>query len=104
MSRNHHSYENAQKLNVRTMVGSVASSDLFYDENDNWKLWKSYGVKGIEMESAELFTLAAKFDRKALAILTVSDNIVTGEASSAEERQKTFTNMMKIALETAVEN
>lgn len=97
-------YENAQKLNVRTMVGSVASSDLFYDENDNWKLWKSYGVKGIEMESAELFTLAAKFDRKSLAILTVSDNIVTGEVSSAEERQKTFTNMMKIALETAVEN
>ncbi|MCR5698948.1 MAG: purine-nucleoside phosphorylase [Treponemataceae bacterium] len=97
-------YDNAQKLNISTMVGSVASSDLFYDENNNWKLWKSYGVKGIEMESAELFTLAAKFNRKALAILTVSDNIVTGEASSAEERQKTFTNMMKIALETAVEN
>ena len=95
-------YDNAQKLGIAVDVGSVVSSDLFYDENENWKLWRDYGVKGIEMESAELFTLAAKFKRKALAILTVSDNIATGEASSAEERQKTVTNMMKIALEVAI--
>ena len=95
-------YDKAISLGISVQVGSVASSDLFYDENENWKLWSSYGVKGIEMESAELFTLAAKFKRKALAILTVSDNIVTGEASSAEVRQKNFTDMMKIALETAI--
>ena len=52
------------------------------------------------MEAAELYTLAAQFKRKALAILTVSDNIATGEATTAEERQTTFTNMMKLALET----
>ena len=54
------------------------------------------------METAELYTLAAKFNRQALSILTVSDNIATGEATSSEERQSTFTAMMKIALETAI--
>jgi len=90
----------AEKLGVRYQVGPCASSDLFYDENENWKLWARYGVLGIEMEAAELYTLAAKFGRKALAILTVSDHIVTGETTTAEERQVTFKNMMKIALET----
>ena len=59
-------------------------------------------IDGIEMEAAELYTLAAKFNRQALSILTVSDNIATGEATSSEERQSTFTTMMKIALETAI--
>ena len=95
-------YNVALEMGVGVQVGSVASSDLFYDENENWKLWRDYGVKGIEMESAELFTLAAKYKRQALAILTVSDNIVTGEASSSEQRQKSFTDMMKIALETSI--
>jgi purine-nucleoside phosphorylase len=95
-------YEFAKSQGVDVEVGSVASSDLFYDENENWKLWAKYGVKGIEMETAELYTLAAKFNRQALSILTVSDNIATGEATSSEERQSTFTTMMKIALETAI--
>lgn len=86
---------------VKHLVGSVTSSDLFYDENDNWKLWASYGILGIEMEAAELYTLAAKFDRKALAILTVSDHIATGETTTSEERQVSFKQMMEIALETA---
>ena len=79
-----------------------ASSDAFYDENDYWKLWAKYGVLGLEMEAAELYTLAAKFRRKALAILTVSDHLVTHELTTAEERQTTFTNMMKIALEAII--
>ena len=91
----------AEKLGIAHTVGSCISSDMFYDENENWKLWAKYGVKAVEMEAAELYTLAAKFNRKALAILTISDHLMTGEATSAEERQKTFTNMMKIALETA---
>lgn len=87
---------------VDHLVGSVTSSDLFYDENDNWKLWASYGILAIEMEAAELYTLAAKWNKKALAILTVSDHIATGETTSAEERQVTFKKMMEIALETAI--
>ena len=72
---------------------------MFYDPTENWKLWAEYGVMGVEMEAAELYTLAAKFKRKALVVLTVSDHILLGGETSAEERQVTFTNMMKIALE-----
>ena len=94
-------YRTAVNLGIEVKVGECASSDLFYDENSNWKKWAEYGVLGIEMEAAELYTLAAKFNRKALAILTVSDHIVTGGETTAEEREKTFTNMIKLALETA---
>ena len=94
-------YQNAKKLGIDVKVGECASSDLFYDENNNWKIWAKFGVLGIEMEAAELYTLAAKFERKALAILTVSDNIITGEETTSTEREKTFTNMIHIALETA---
>lgn len=92
----------AEDLNVKPLVGTVVSSDLFYDENENWKLWAKYGVLGIEMESAELYTLAKKYGRQALAILTVSDHIAKGESTTAEERQKTFTTMMEIALNAAI--
>ena len=95
-------YHKAKELGLKTIVAPCASSDRFYDENENWKLWKKYGVAGIEMEAAELYTLAAEFNRKALAILTVSDNIATGEKTSAEERQKTFKDMMILALETII--
>lgn len=93
----------AEKMGLPHLVGAVASTDLFYDEKENWKLWAQYGVLGMEMETAELYTLAAKYGRKALAILTVSDHIQTGESSTAEERQKTFNAMIEIALETAIE-
>ncbi len=93
----------AEKMDIRYQVGSVASSDFFYDLNDNWKKWAEYGVLGIEMESAELFTLAAQFKRNAMAIMTVSDHILLGGQTTAEERQTTFTNMMKLALDTIVE-
>ncbi|MCR5437564.1 MAG: purine-nucleoside phosphorylase [Treponema sp.] len=96
-------YNKAKELNLPVVVGPCFSGDRFYDENDSWKFWKKYGVVGIEMEAAELYTLAAEFNRKALAIMTVSNNFVTGEETSAEERQTTFTNMMKLALETIIE-
>ena len=93
----------AEKMGIRYTVGSVCSSDFFYDINSNWKKWKEYGVKGIEMESAELFTLAAQYNRRAMAIMPVSDHILKGGETTAKERETTFTNMMKIALETIIE-
>jgi purine-nucleoside phosphorylase len=91
----------ADARGLKHVVGAVASSDLFYDDNANWKLWAKYGVLGIEMEAAELYTLAALFNRKALALLTVSDHIAKGETTTAEERQTTFTQMIEIALDAA---
>ncbi len=93
-------YETAKKLNIPVICGSVASTDLFYDEKETWKLWAKYGVLAMEMECAELYTLAAKYGRKALSILTVSDHIATGVSTSAEERQTSFSQMMELALET----
>lgn len=95
-------YNKAKENNINVAVGPCASSDLFYDDNSNWKKWAEYGVLGVEMEAAELYTLAAKYNRKALAILTVSDHIITGEQTTAKERQVTFKDMIKIALETAI--
>lgn len=92
-------YHTAAELGIDAKVGLCASSDRFYEPNGDWKLWAKFGVLGIEMEAAELFTLASEFNRKAAAIFTISDNIATGEATTAEERQNTFTDMMKLALE-----
>ena len=97
-------YEVCKKDGKTPWVGLCASSDNFYDDAQNWKLWEQYGVLCIEMETAEIYTLAAKFKRKALSILTVSDHIVLGNQTSAEERQTSFTNMVKVALETVYEN
>jgi len=94
--------ENAEKLNLPVKVGNVFSCDRFYDEDvDNDRLRK-YGILAVEMEAAALYTLAAKFHCQALAIFTVSDHLLTHEACNAEERQTTFTDMMKIALETVI--
>ena len=95
-------YDVAKSKAVICKVGTVVSSDIFYDDAQTWKLWAEYGVLGIEMEAAELYTLAAKYGRKALAVLTVSDNIATGEETNAEERQTSFNTMMEIALEAAI--
>jgi len=84
-------------------VGPVLSTDMFYAEDqEDWKLWAKFGCLALEMECAELFTLAAKYGREALGILTISDSLITGESTSAEERQNTFTRMMETALETAI--
>jgi purine-nucleoside phosphorylase len=96
-------FEVATQKNLPVKAGGVLSSDSFYTEDpDEWQLWARYGVLAVEMETAELYTLAAKYNREALAILTISDSLVTHEATSSEERQKTFTQMMEVALETAV--
>lgn len=96
-------YDVAVKAGRATFVGQVLSSDSFYTENpDAWKLWAKFGVMGVEMETAELYTLAAKYGVQALSILTVSDHLVTGEATSSEERQKTFMAMVETALEAVL--
>jgi purine-nucleoside phosphorylase len=96
-------YDIALARKFQPVVGSVVSSDMFYTENpDEWKLWAQFGCIAVEMECAELYTLAAKYNREALTILTISDSLVTQEATSAEDRQKTFTKMIEVALQTAV--
>jgi purine-nucleoside phosphorylase len=93
-------HDAGKKLGINTSVGNVLSADSFYnDDPDYWKLWADYGVLAIEMETSALYTLAAKHNRNALAVLTVSDNIVTGAAASVEQREQSFMNMIKIALE-----
>ncbi|MDR0315583.1 MAG: purine-nucleoside phosphorylase [Treponema sp.] len=84
-------------------AGTVVSADMFYTENpEEWKLWAKFGCLAMEMECAELYTLAAKYGREALCLLTISDSLVSGEQTSAEERQTSFTRMMEVALETAI--
>jgi len=84
-------------------VGNILSSDVFYNANNPAAMnkWAEMGILGVEMEAAALFMTAAKLNKKALALLTVSDSLVTGEATSAEERQTSFTEMMEVALEFA---
>jgi purine-nucleoside phosphorylase len=83
-------------------VGSVLTSDTFYqDDPEGWKHWAKFGVLAVEMETAALYTLAAKYGVNALAILTVSDSLITHELTSSEERQLTFNNMVEVALEVA---
>lgn len=95
--------DEADHLQVPYHVGNILSSDPFYnaDETSNGK-WAGMGVLCVEMEAAALYMNAAKAGKNALAILTVSDHIVTGEVTTAEERQNSFTQMMEIALNTAV--
>ena len=95
-------YNKGKEKGLNIKVGNVLSSDLFYDDtNVGIKLWADYGCLAVEMESAELYTLAAKFGVEALSILTISDHIFKGIETSPEERQKSFTDMMEIALELA---
>ena len=95
-------YEAAKKLNIKTHQGSIFSTNTFYDDSPNrWDKWQKHGILGVEMESQILFTLAKRHGIKALSILTVSDNIITGEASSTNDREQSYSDMMKIALELA---
>ncbi|TMN21250.1 purine-nucleoside phosphorylase [Lentibacillus cibarius] len=89
-------------LNLR--VGNVFTSDTFYRDNakDVNELLASYNVLAVEMETTALYTLAAKFNRNALTVLTVSDHILTGEETTSKERQTTFHDMMEVALDTAI--
>lgn len=96
-------YHIAQDLQIPGIhVGNLLSSDRFYNaEMDKQKL-ADYGVLAVEMEAAGLYAVAAKHNKNALAICTISDHLITGEETSAQEREQTFTQMMQIALETAL--
>jgi len=88
-------------LNLR--VGNVFTEDVFYNDHAEHEKWAQYGVLALEMESSALYTLAAKFGAQALSILTVSDHLLTGEVTTAEERQTTFNDMIVVALEAAIQ-
>lgn len=92
----------AREMGVEMPVGNLLSSDTFYDASQSTMKWAQMGVLAVEMESAALYMTAAYLGKRALTICSISDSLVTGEELSAEERQTTFTTMMKIALETAV--
>ena len=89
--------EACERLGYRYHVGNVLSSDTFYTENAHNDKWISMGVLAIEMEASALYMNAARAGKRALTICTVSDNPITGEATTAEERQTTFTKMMDVA-------
>ena len=90
----------AEELGIEYRVGNVMASDVFYGDNaEEWKKWQKMGVLAVEMEAAALYMNAARAGRSALCICTISDSLVHGTACSAEERQTSFTNMMKIAFD-----
>lgn len=91
-----------EKKALNYKVGNVLSSDMFYDDADSGMLWTKMGVLGVEMEAAALYMNAARAGKKALAVLSVSDSFVHKEGNlSGDEREKSFTDMMKVALEIA---
>ena len=94
--------QSAKELGLTMPVGNLYSSDTFYDASASSLKWAEMGVLAIEMEAAALYCNAAYTKKRGLSICSVSDNIVTGEELSPEQRQTGFTNMMKLALETAV--
>lgn len=87
--------------NIGYKVGNVVSSDVFYSDRQTTAAWQKMGALAIEMESAALYMNAARAGKNALTICTISDSLVTGEVTTAEERQTSFADMMKIALEIA---
>ena len=92
----------AEARDVTTHVGGIYSSDTFYDERpDLNEQMVRHGILGVEMEAAELYTLAARYGCRALAVLTVSDHLQTGEALPSDRRERSFGDMVEIALEAA---
>ena len=95
--------EEAEKIGASYKVGNLLSSDIFYNADpDASKKWQRMGILGVEMEAAALYMNAAYAGKRALAICTVSDHLFTGEALDAESRRSSFTEMMEIALNTAI--
>ena len=93
----------ADKIGARYSVGNLLSSDIFYNANpDASKKWERLGILGVEMEAAALYMNAAYAGKRALAICTVSDHLLTGESLDSAARQNSFTEMMEIALNTAI--
>ena len=94
--------KSARELKVNMPVGNIYSSDMFYDKADRALRMAELGVLAVEMEAAGLYLTATRTGKKALAICSISDNLVTGEELSPDARETSFTNMIKIALETAL--
>lgn len=95
-------YEKGTEKGLKLHVGNIFSSDMFYrDDKSVVQKMMDYGVLAVEMETTAIYSLAAKFGVNALTILTVSDHLITGEETTAAERQTTFNDMMEVALETA---
>ena len=95
-------YDKAEELNIPVHVGNILSSDIFYnDKPEVWKNWARMGCLAVEMETYALYCTAASLNKKALTILTVSDSLVLKEETTAEQREKSFSQMMEIALEIA---
>jgi len=95
--------EAAKELGSEVKVGNIMTSDVFYNDNaDAYSSWDKMGILAVEMEAAALYANAVRLGKNALTILTVSDMVFTGEATTSEERQTTFTEMLKVGLETAV--
>lgn len=98
-------YKIAKENNMNVHVGNILSSDIFYnDQEEVWKKWAKIGCLGVEMESYALYTTAANLHKKALCILTVSDSFITHEETTPEQRQTSFKDMMKVALEVAIKD
>ncbi|MCF7857976.1 MAG: purine-nucleoside phosphorylase [Candidatus Cloacimonetes bacterium] len=96
-------YQITKEKNLDVHVGNVLSSDIFYsDDPDFWKIWSKYNVLAIEMEAAGLYSIAAKYGVKALALLTVSDHIIRNETLTSEARQTGFSQMIEIALRSII--
>lgn len=94
--------EAGERLGIKTVAGNILSSDVFYsDDGESLKKWQKMGILAVEMEAAALYMNAARAGKQALCLLTISDSPMTGEGLSAEERQNSFTDMMKLALEIA---
>ena len=95
-------YQAAQQRDIPVRVGGVLSSDTFYEDDPEWwRLWAAFGTLVVEMETAGLYTLAAKLKVDALSVLTVSDSLVTHERADAKQRERAFTPMAEIALQAA---
>jgi purine-nucleoside phosphorylase len=95
-------YDAGIEKGLNLKVGNVFTADSFYNDNADLEKLAKYQILAIEMETTALYTLAAKFGRRALSVLTVSDHILTGEETTAEERQLTFNTMIEVALEAAI--
>ena len=93
--------ELAKQRNLKYHVGNLFSSDTFYDEAGGGLKWQKMGVLAVEMEAAALYMNAARAGKRALAVCTVSDSLVTGESTTSDERMSGFTDMMKLALDVA---
>ncbi|MEV4631530.1 purine-nucleoside phosphorylase [Micromonospora sp. NPDC049523] len=95
--------EVAERRGISMRVGPVLAADAFYtDRPDLYDALALYGVLAVEMESAALYTIAARYKARALTVLTVSDHIKTGEKTTSQEREQTFGQMVEIALDTAI--